>query len=148
MEPNQIKIPRGSYKVKVCEVKNSDSKAGNPMVTVDLEIIESPDIQVADEDGNMVSVSPNGLQVRTWVTKVAQSLGSVNTFMRCFGLPTVTEAELPNLDSNLFLGKVGYAILEGGDRNLVDGANKPIINPHTGKPETVLERKVVKLQVP
>ncbi len=144
MDANQIELPVGTYKVKVMEATKGASQKGNPMITVDLEIVDSANITVKNPDtGENESVSPNGLAIRNWVTLVPQAIGAVNTFHRAFNLSTVKEA-----DPNTYKGQVAYAVLKGAYKDMTDGAGQIMINPHTGKPVQTMERRVVKLLTP
>jgi len=150
----QITVPRGPYKLRVKDAERGISqlktdeqgnqKGNNPMITLDLEIIDAAPVQVKNpETGEVEAIDINGLEVRQWVTLTEKALGPANTIKASLGMDKATKETLTTEDSGLYMGKVGYAILEGKQRNIKDASGANIINPHTNKPVTVPELKLV-----
>lgn len=155
MDAKQITVPRATYKLRVRDAergisqlrtneKTGQQTGNNPMITLDLEIIDAAPVMVRNpETGDTESVDINGLEVRQWVTLTEKALGPCNTIKSALGMEKATKEGLLNEDSNLYKRKVGYAILEGKQRNITDSTGANIINPHTNKPVTVPELKLV-----
>lgn len=143
VELNRIVLPKASYKFRVMEVKREPSQKGNPMITVDLEIIDAPNITINNDQGIPETVSPNGMRVRTWVTLVPQSVDSSNRFLASLqpAVPKLTVDNLQTYDANILKSKVGYGIASGKLKDNTDSNGQQIINPHTGKAASIIDTK-------
>lgn len=141
-------LPQDFYQVFVLEATKGPNKKGNPMITLKLEIRNSPRVPVKDKDGNLIDMDPNGLQVFDYITLVPQAMKFVNQKRRALGLTDITEAELVTDDPGQYLNKVGYAILKGEKEPRLNAAGQPIMNPHTNQPMTVNTRRLVEWILP
>lgn len=153
MDPYKIEIPKKGRKWRVIEADKGPSSKGNLMHTIDVELINNPPVQVRNpETGEMEAVDINGLTIRYWLTLLMSTLDRVNQWRTCHGLPPfpkgVSLEELQADDPKQYIGKVGNGIVIGFKKINEDADGQPIINELTGKPMTVIDRKITDLMCP
>lgn len=137
---------RGVSQLKTDE-KTGQQTGGNPMNVIDIELLDNPLAKVRNPDtGDKEEVDVNGVQVRAWITLTPKTIGSVNAFHKCIGLPPVSEATIQEDDGNLYVGKVGEALIQFNGRPIKNSEGEIIMQ--NGKPLTTSERKVSKWLMP
>lgn len=149
IDPYKIELPKRGYKWRIIECDKGASSKGNLMLTVDVELINNPPVMVLNpETGEKEPVDINGLSIRHWVTLLPQTLDRVNQWNSCHGMDRVSLADLENIDPNIYKGKIGQGIVTGQKKPNLDSEKQPIINELTGKPMTVIERRIQDLMCP
>lgn len=149
LDPYKIELPKRGYKWRIIEAEKGPSSKGNLMLTFDVELINNQPVQVLNpETGEKEGVDINGLTIRHWVTLLPQTLDRVNQWNSCHGMPKVTLEEMETIDPNLYKGKVGAGIVTGVKKPNLDAEKQPIINEATGKPMTIIERRINDLMCP
>ena len=75
------RVPPGEYLVRVSEAIEKNSKAGNPMIEVGFEILESrtPEVDTADVKGNF--------DLKTWLVFTPKSEFALRPALRALQIP-------------------------------------------------------------